>query len=100
MNDRNARSSKHLHNAKAFCRQVEAEQAHFLLQVIATQLQLCRCRYNVLISFLAIFVIHGTFSYYTQPGWLPDLFFSINTKFIHKGKHGEVSYLQNCLNFK
>eukprot|EP00891_Asterochloris_glomerata_P008320 jgi/Astpho2/8320/Aster-01392 len=32
----------------------------------------------------AVPFIHGSFSYATQPGWLPDPFFSIHTDRIHK----------------
>ncbi|KAK9827453.1 hypothetical protein WJX74_003320 [Apatococcus lobatus] len=47
--------------------------------------------YNVVVSFLAIFFIHGSFSYASQGTWLPDPFFSINTNNIHKTKHGSDS---------
>ena len=37
---------------------------------------------------MAVFIIHSSFSYVTQPSWIPDLTFSINTNYIHSGKHG------------
>ena len=44
--------------------------------------------FNLFLSIFAVFVIHGTFSYPTGPGWLPDPFFRIWMGRIHKGKHG------------
>lgn len=38
----------------------------------------------VWMSFLAIFFIHGSFSYWTLPGWIPDPTFPIYTARIHK----------------
>jgi peroxygenase len=43
------------------------------------------------ISFGAIFVIHGTFSYVTSPSWLPSLFFPIYINRMHRTKHGSDS---------
>lgn len=45
----------------------------------------------VWMSFLAIFFIHGSFSYWTLPGWIPDPTFPIYTARIHKTKHGSDS---------
>ena len=38
----------------------------------------------VWMSFLAIFFIHGSFSYWTLPSWIPDPTFPIYTNKIHK----------------
>lgn len=35
-------------------------------------------------SFLAVFVVHGTFSYWTCPTWIPDPSFGIYTDKIHR----------------
>jgi peroxygenase len=43
------------------------------------------------ISFGAIFVIHGTFSYVTSPSFLPSLFFPIYLDRMHRTKHGSDS---------
>lgn len=45
----------------------------------------------VWMSFLSIFVIHGTFSYWTLPSWIPDPSFPIYTDKIHRTKHGSDS---------
>lgn len=45
----------------------------------------------VWMSFLAIFVVHGSFSYVTLPTWIPDLTFPIYTQNIHHTKHGSDS---------
>lgn len=47
--------------------------------------------FNVFISALAVPVIHGTFSWWTQDAWMPDPFFRIQLKNIHRGKHGSDS---------
>ncbi|KAF9271633.1 hypothetical protein BGZ68_003278 [Mortierella alpina] len=44
--------------------------------------------FNVLLSSLAVVVIHSNLSYPTCPSWLPDPFFRIWTQRIHKDKHG------------
>ncbi|KAI1254998.1 hypothetical protein MGN70_003061 [Eutypa lata] len=44
--------------------------------------------FGLLLSFVAVLVIHGNFSYPTAPGWLPDPFFRVNVPKIHKDKHG------------
>lgn len=44
--------------------------------------------FNPFLSFFAIFVIHGTFSYPSQPTWVPDPLFSLNTANMHRTKHG------------
>jgi Caleosin related protein len=40
--------------------------------------------FNPLIALAAVPVIHGSLSYPTQPGFIPDMWFSINTNNIHK----------------
>lgn len=40
--------------------------------------------FNPLIALAAVPVIHGSLSYPTQPGFIPDIWFSINTNNIHK----------------
>ena len=44
--------------------------------------------FNPFLSFFAIFVIHGTFSWPSQGSWLPDPLFSLNTANVHRTKHG------------
>ncbi|KAL7802160.1 Caleosin related domain-containing protein [Trichoderma aethiopicum] len=44
--------------------------------------------WNILLSLFATFIIHVPFSYPTVPGYLPDPFFRIYLKNIHKTKHG------------
>ena len=44
--------------------------------------------FNPFLSFFAIFVIHGTFSWPSQGSWLPDPLFSLNTANMHRTKHG------------
>jgi peroxygenase len=47
--------------------------------------------FNPIVSFLAMPVIHGPFSWLTQSSWLPDPWFGINTNNIHQSKHGSDS---------
>jgi peroxygenase len=47
--------------------------------------------YGVILSFVALLIIHANFSYPTVPGWLPDPFFRLFMKNIHKDKHGSDS---------
>ncbi|KAL6300582.1 caleosin domain-containing protein, partial [Sparassis latifolia] len=47
--------------------------------------------FNILLSVTAMFVIHASFSYATVPGYLPDPFFRLHLKNIHKAKHGSDS---------
>jgi peroxygenase len=47
--------------------------------------------FNILLSLFSVVVIHFNFSYPTVPGHLPDPFFRIYLKNIHKDKHGSDS---------
>ncbi|KAF9184226.1 hypothetical protein BGZ51_003471 [Haplosporangium sp. Z 767] len=47
--------------------------------------------FNILLSLFAAYVIHGGLSYPTCPSWLPDPFFRIWVRRIHKDKHGSDS---------
>jgi len=44
--------------------------------------------FNGLLSFIAVLVIHGTFSYWSGDSWLPHPGFPIMLKNSHKTKHG------------
>jgi peroxygenase len=47
-----------------------------------------RLGFNLVLSLLALFIIHANFSYPTVSGWLPDPFFRIYLRAVHKDKHG------------
>ncbi|CAN9427333.1 unnamed protein product [Alternaria alternata] len=47
-----------------------------------------RLGYGIILSIVAVFVIHSNFSYPTCSGWLPDPFFRIFLKNVHRDKHG------------
>lgn len=47
--------------------------------------------FNQLISFVAMPVIHGTFSYWSGESWLPDPQFRVFFKNVHRTKHGSDS---------
>ena len=47
-----------------------------------------RLGFGIILSWVAVLVIHGNFSYPTCSGWLPDPFFRIFLKNIHEDKHG------------
>lgn len=57
----------------------------------ATYVGFRKVGFNPILSFTAIFVIHGTFSFASQDGWLPDLRMPIYVKNIHRTKHGSDS---------
>ncbi|OTA97552.1 hypothetical protein M434DRAFT_26577 [Hypoxylon sp. CO27-5] len=44
--------------------------------------------FGIILSLVAVFIIHANFSYPTLSGWLPDPFFRIYTANVHKDKHG------------
>ena len=50
-----------------------------------------RIGFGRIISFAAIFVIHGTFSYVTSPSFIPSPFFPIYVNCMHRTKHGSDS---------
>lgn len=50
-----------------------------------------RLGYGLLLSLLAVFIIHPNFSYPTVRTIVPDPFFRIYTRNIHKAKHGSDS---------
>jgi peroxygenase len=47
--------------------------------------------FGLILSVFAVFIIHANFSYPTLPSWIPDPFFRIHLKNIHKDKHGSDS---------
>ncbi|KAG0354407.1 caleosin domain-containing protein [Gamsiella multidivaricata] len=47
--------------------------------------------FNVVLSLIAVFIIHSNFSYPTSASWIPDPFFRIWLQRIHKDKHGSDS---------
>jgi peroxygenase len=47
-----------------------------------------RVGFGIILSLIAAFIIHINFSYPTAFGWLPDPFFRINLKNMHRTKHG------------
>ncbi|KAL1606258.1 hypothetical protein SLS60_003660 [Paraconiothyrium brasiliense] len=47
--------------------------------------------FGIILSLVAVFVIHANFSYPTLPTWLPDPFFRVYIVNIHKDKHGSDS---------
>lgn len=47
-----------------------------------------RLSFGIILSLVAVFIIHGNFSYPTVSGWLPDPFFRVYLANVHKDKHG------------
>ncbi|KAF8742611.1 hypothetical protein AX14_003244 [Amanita brunnescens Koide BX004] len=47
-----------------------------------------RLGFGIIVSFLAVIVIHLGLSYPTYGTWLPDPFFRLKIRNIHRGKHG------------
>lgn len=47
-----------------------------------------RLGFGILLSFLSVIIIHSNFSYPTLDSWIPDPFFRIYLKNIHRDKHG------------
>ncbi|EGY20893.1 caleosin domain-containing protein [Verticillium dahliae VdLs.17] len=50
-----------------------------------------RLGFHLLLSLLAVFIIHANFSYPTVSSWLPDPLFRLYVGNIHKAKHGSDS---------
>lgn len=44
--------------------------------------------FGIILSLVAVLIIHGNFSYPTLSSWLPGPFFRIYTANVHKDKHG------------
>lgn len=61
-----------------------------IVTVMDTYAGFRRLTYNRLLSFIAAILIHGAFSYVTRLGftWIPDPFFRIWIRYIHKAEHG------------
>jgi len=51
--------------------------------------------YNIIMTLIAIFLIHGTMSYGTCDSWIPDIFFRIFIKNIKRCKHGSDTDMYN-----
>ncbi|TFK18765.1 Caleosin-domain-containing protein [Coprinopsis marcescibilis] len=47
--------------------------------------------FGIVLSFVAMVLIHTGFSYITMGSWVPDPFFRMNIKYMHRGKHGSDS---------
>jgi peroxygenase len=47
--------------------------------------------FNIVLAALAVVVIHGTFSYFTQTSWIPDPRFPLYLKKMYRCKHGSDS---------
>ncbi|GAA5855051.1 hypothetical protein JCM3766R1_002006 [Sporobolomyces carnicolor] len=44
--------------------------------------------YSLIWCIMAVFLIHPTFSFFTLSSWIPDPFFRIRVKSIHRARHG------------
>ncbi|KAF1945719.1 caleosin domain-containing protein [Clathrospora elynae] len=62
-----------------------------ILSPLDTYIGFYRLGFGILLSILSMLIIHGNFSYPTCPTWLPDPFFRIYLKNVHKDKHGSDS---------
>ncbi|KAH9487309.1 putative peroxygenase 3 [Psilocybe cubensis] len=54
-------------------------------------------KFGVLLSILAMLVIHSGFSYITWGSILPDPFFRLKVKYMHRAKHGSDSGVYTTL---
>jgi peroxygenase len=59
-----------------------------ILSPLDTYIGFRRLTFNIPLSILAMLIIHTFFSYPTCDSWVPDPFFRIYLKNIHKDKHG------------
>jgi hypothetical protein len=49
--------------------------------------------YNLFMSFVGTFLVHFFFSWWTLDTWIPDPFFTIHIKNIHRCTHGSDSHV-------
>jgi len=49
--------------------------------------------YNIVMTIIAVLMIHGTMSYGSQDSWIPDIFFRVYIKNIRRCKHGSDSQM-------
>ncbi|KAF8972530.1 Caleosin [Flammula alnicola] len=54
-------------------------------------------QFNIIFSILSMLFIHGGFSYVTWGRILPDPFFRLKIKYMHRGKHGSDSEVYTTL---
>ncbi|PPQ69202.1 hypothetical protein CVT26_003642 [Gymnopilus dilepis] len=54
-------------------------------------------KFGVFLSLLAMCIIHGGFSYTTCGSWIPDPFFRLKIKYMHRAKHGSDSEAYDTL---
>ncbi|KAG2023904.1 calcium binding protein Caleosin [Coprinopsis cinerea AmutBmut pab1-1] len=48
-------------------------------------------KFGVALSLLAMCIVHFGFSYMTMGSWIPDPFFRLKIKYMHRAKHGSDS---------
>ncbi|KAF8168495.1 Caleosin [Crassisporium funariophilum] len=54
-------------------------------------------KFGVILSIVSMFIIHGGFSYVTWGSILPDPFFRLKIKHMHRGKHGSDSEIYTTI---